>query len=114
MFDPYAQFERQKSVFYAHPFVYEQVELKAAADLELPTGAIIKIVNGTASLATDNLAVDDNFAVVFGPVTLNATTKTSTVIVRHCEVVKDQVIVASGASIDTIAAVCAKKGIYIH
>ena len=112
--EAFATFERQKTVFRDHPMITEQLELKAAADLALPVGAIIKITSGVAALAGDTITVDDDVAIVHGPVTLNATTKTSTVVARHADVVKDQVTVAAGADVDTIAAVLSQKGLYIH
>ena len=112
--EPFATFERQKSVFRDHPMITEQLELTASADLELPVGAIVKLTNGVAELAGDSITVDDDVAIMHGPVTLNASTKTSAVVARHADVVKDQVTVATGANIDTIAAVLVKKGLYIH
>lgn len=112
--EPFATFERQKSVFRDHPMITEQLELKAAADLDLPVGAIVKITSGVAALADDTITVSDDVAIMHGPVTLNASTKTSAVVARHADIVKDQVTVASGANVDTIAAVLAQKGLYIH
>lgn len=114
-FEPFSTFERQKSVFREHPWAgYEQVELTAKSELELKTGSIITIKNGVAALATNDISVDDDIAVVFGNVVLNAEEKTSVAIVHHCECVKDQMTIAEGADIDAVAKVCAKKGLYIR
>lgn len=113
-FEPFAVFDAPKTVFREHPIVREQLELTAESDLDLKPGAVLVIKNGVASLATDSISIDDVVGVLFGPVKLNATEKTSTVLVWHGDIVKDQVTVAEGANVDTIAAVLGKKGIYIR
>ena len=114
MFDPYAKFEPQKTVFRDHDLICQKVELKAASPINLETGSILVIdSSGYASLATDSATTDDLIGVLFGAVHLDSTPTTS-VIAIHCDCVKDQCKVASGSNIDTIAKTLRQMGIFVH